>query len=160
MTENCIEKHIVLRAPLARVWEAITDSRQFGAWFGMDLDGPFAAGQAIAGRIAPTKVDPEVAKMQEPYAGTPVSFVVGRIEPMRLFSIRWHPFAIDPKVDYSAEPMTLITFVLAETAEGVELTLTETGFEHIPAHRRAEALKANDGGWAKQMELIAAYVRG
>ena len=158
MTDNRIEKHVLLKAPLDRVWQAITDSRQFGAWFGMDLDGPFAAGQPITGRIAPTQVDPEVAKMQEPYAGTPVNFVVDRIEPRTLFSIRWHPFAIDPKVDYSAEPMTLITFALKETAEGVELTLTETGFEHIPAHRRAEALKANDGGWAKQMELIAAYV--
>ncbi len=160
MTDNRIEKHVLLKAPLDRVWQAITDSRQFGAWFGMDLDGPFAAGQPITGRIAPTQVDPEVAKMQEPYAGTPVNFVVDRIEPRTLFSIRWHPFAIDPKVDYSAEPMTLITFALKETAEGVELTLTETGFEHIPAHRRAEALKANDGGWAKQMELIAAYVHG
>lgn len=158
MSENRIEKHVLLKASLDRVWQAITDSGQFGAWFGMDLDGPFAAGQPITGRIAPTQVDPEVAKMQEPYAGTPVNFVVDRIEPKTLFSIRWHPFAVDPKVDYSGEAMTLITFMLKETAEGVELTLTETGFEHIPAHRRAEALKANDGGWTKQMELIATYV--
>lgn len=153
-----IEKHTLLKAPLDKVWAALTDSRQFGIWFGMDLDGPFVAGQPITGRIAPTQVDPEVAKMQAPYAGTAVNFLVDRIEPKTLFSIRWHPFAIDPKVDYSAEPMTLITFTLKDTGEGVELTVTETGFEHIPAHRRAEALKANDGGWAKQMELIAAYV--
>ncbi len=159
MSNDRIEKHVVLKATLDRVWEAITDSRQFGTWFGMDLDGPFVAGQPIAGRIAPTQVDAEVAKMQEPYAGTPVSFVVDRIEPKTLFSIRWHPFAIDPDIDYSAEPMTLITFGLEETADGVALTLSETGFEHIPAHRRAAALKANDGGWAKQMELIAAYVQ-
>ena len=156
--ENRIEKHTVLKASLDRVWDALTDSGRFGVWFGMELDGPFVAGQAITGRIAPTQVDPEVAKMQEPYAGTAVSFVVDRIEPKSLFSIRWHPFAIDPKVDYSAEPMTLITFTLEETSDGVALTVTETGFEHIPAHRRAAALKANDGGWAKQMELIAAYV--
>ena len=158
MLDNRIEMHIVLKAPVARVWDALTDSRQFGIWFGMDLDGPFAAGQPITGRIAPTQVDAEVAKMQEPYAGTPVSFVIDRIEPKTLFSMRWHPFAIDPAVDYSGEPMTLIVFALKETNDGVELTVTETGFEHIPAHRRTAALKANDGGWAKQMELIAAYV--
>ena len=158
MSADRIEKHVVLGAPLDRVWDALTDARQFGVWFGMALDGPFVAGQPVSGRIAPTQVDPEVAKMQAPYAGTPVSFVVDRVEPKTLFSIRWHPFAIDPAVDYSDEPMTLITFVLTQTQAGVELTVSETGFEHIPAHRRAAALKANDGGWAKQMELIAAYV--
>lgn len=158
--ENHIEKRTILRAPLDRVWEALTDAQQFGIWFGMALDGPFVAGQPISGRIHPTQVDAEVAKMQEPYSGMPVSWVIDRIEPKRLFSMRWHPFAIDPKVDYSDEPMTLITFTLKETDEGVELTVTETGFENIPAHRRAEALKANAGGWAKQMELVAAYVHG
>ena len=158
MSDNRIEKHVVLKAPLDRVWAAITDSRQFGAWFGMELDGPFVAGQPITGKIKPTQVDAEVAKMQEPHAGKPVKLVIDRIEPKTLFSMRWHPFAIDPGIDYSDEPMTLITFVVKETADGVELTLTETGFEHIPAHRRAGALKANDGGWAKQMELINAYV--
>lgn len=158
MPDNRIEKHVILKAPLDRVWDALTDSRQFGIWFGMDLDGPFVAGQPITGRIVPTQVDAEVAAMQEPYAGTPVSFVIDRIQPKTLFSMRWHPFAIDPQVDYSGEPMTLIVFALKETNDGVALTVTETGFEHIPAHRRAAALKANDGGWAKQMELIAAYV--
>ncbi len=148
----------MLKASLDRVWDALTDSRQFGAWFGMALDGPFAAGEVTTGRIRPTEVDPEVAKMQEPYAGFPVKLAIDRIEPKTLFSLRWHPFAIDPDIDYSDEPMTLITFTLTETDGGVALTVTETGFEHIPAHRRAAALKANDGGWAKQMELIAAYV--
>ena len=158
MANNRIEKQIVLKASLDRVWQALTDSRQFGAWFGMALDGPFVAGQTITGRITPTQVDPDVAKMQAPYAGMPVSFLIDRIEPKTLFAMRWHPFAIDSNIDYSDEPMTLIVFALAETAEGVALSVTETGFEHIPAHRRAAALKANDGGWAKQMELIAAYV--
>lgn len=158
--ENRIEKRTILKAPLDRVWDALTDSQQFGIWFGMVLDGPFVAGQPISGRIHPTQVDAEVAKMQEPYSGMPVSWVIDRIEPKRLFSMRWHPFAIDPKVDYSDEPMTLITFTLKETSEGLELSVTETGFENIPAHRRAEALKANAGGWAKQMELVAAYVHG
>jgi len=158
ISENSIEKRALLKAPLDKVWEALTDARQFGIWFGMALDGSFVAGKAVTGHIRPTQVDPEVAKMQEPYAGMPVSWVVDRIEPKSLFSMRWHPYAIDRDVDYSGEPMTLITFTLKETGAGVELTVTETGFEHIPAHRRAEALKANAGGWAKQMELIAAYV--
>ena len=158
MAGDRIEKHVVLKASLDRVWEALPDSRQFGAWFGMTLDGAFVAGQPITGHIAPTQVDPEVAKMQQPYAGTPVGFLIDRIEPKTLFAMRWHPFAIDPEIDYSDEPMTLIVFTLEETADGVALTITETGFEHIPAHRRAAALTANDGGWAKQMELIAAYV--
>ncbi len=156
--DSHIEKRVILKAALDKVWDALTDSSQFGAWFGMALDGPFAAGEVIAGRIRPTEVDAEVAKMQEPYAGFPVKLAIDRIEPRTLFSLRWHPFAIDPNVDYSGEPMTLITFTLKETDAGVELTVTETGFEHIPSHRRAAALKANDGGWAKQMELIAAYV--
>jgi len=158
MPDDRIEKRTVLKAPLDKVWDALTDSRQFGIWFGMALDGPFVAGQPVAGRIRPTQVDAEVAKMQAPYDGMPVSWVIDRIEPKTLFSMRWHPYAVDPKIDYSDEPMTLITFTLKATGEGVELTVTETGFEHIPAHRRAEALKANAGGWAKQLELIAAYV--
>jgi uncharacterized protein YndB with AHSA1/START domain len=160
MSDNRIEKHIFLKAPLDRVWSALTDSRQFGIWFGMALDGPFVAGQPVTGCIRPTQVDAEVAKVQAPYDGFPVTLVIDRIEPKTLFSMRWHPYAIDRDVDYSGEPMTLVAFTLKETGEGVELTVTETGFEHIPAHRRAEALKANDGGWAKQMELIAAYVHG
>ena len=159
MSDNRIEKSVVLKAPLDRVWDALTDSRQFGVWFGMAFDGPFAAGEQITGHIAPTRMDPEIARMQEPYAGLPVKWLIDRIEPKTLFSMRWHPYAIDRNVDYSGEPMTLITFTLKETGEGGALTVTETGFERIPAHRRAEALKANDGGWAKQMELIAAYVQ-
>ncbi len=158
MPDNRIEKHTVLKASLDRVWQALTDSRQFGIWFGMELDGPFVAGQPVTGHIRPTQMDAEVARMQEPYSGFPVTWMIDRIEPKTLFSMRWHPYAVDRNVDYSGEPMTLITFTLKETGEGVELTVTETGFEHIPAHRRAEALKANSGGWAKQMELIAAYV--
>lgn len=138
--------------------DALTDSAQFGVWFGMKLDGPFVAGQPLKGHIVPTEMDPEIARMQAPYSGYPVNWMVDRIEPKSLFSLRWHPYAIDPEIDYSDEPMTLITFTLKEVTGGVALTVTETGFENIPAHRRTEALKANDGGWAKQMELIATYV--
>jgi uncharacterized protein YndB with AHSA1/START domain len=158
MTTDRIEKTVLLRAPHDRVWRAITDAKQFGTWFGVELDGPFTVGQRVTGRIAPTKVDPAVAKMQEPYAGTAVEWRVERIEPMRLFSFRWHPFAVDPKVDYGKEPTTLVEFVLEEAAGGTRLTITESGFDQIPLDRRAKAFAANEGGWTKQTELITAYL--
>jgi len=158
MTTDRIEKTVLLRAPHDRVWRAITDAKQFGTWFGVELDGPFAVGQRVTGRIAPTKVDPAVAKMQEPYAGTAVEWLVERVEPMRLFSFRWHPFAVDPKIDYAKEPTTLVEFVLEEAAGGTRLTITESGFDQIPLDRRAKAFAANEGGWAKQTDLITAYL--
>lgn len=157
-TTDRIEKKVVLRAPRERVWHAISDAKQFGTWFGVEFDGPFVAGARLTGRIAPTKVDPAVAKMQEPYVGLPFDCTVDRIEPMRLFSFRWHPFAIDPKVDYSREPTTLVVFELEEVVGGTQLTITESGFDRIPLERRARAFAANEGGWAKQTELIAKYV--
>lgn len=155
-----IEKKVMLKAPRDRVWRAISDSKQFGTWFGVEFDGPFVAGQAMKGRMAPTQVDREVARMQEPYAGMAFNCTIDRIEPMRLFSFRWHPFAIDPKVDYSKEPTTLVVFELEEVAGGTQLTITESGFDNVPLARRAAAFSANEGGWAKQAELIAKYVEG
>ena len=157
-TTDKIEKKVVLRAPHERVWKAISDSKQFGSWFGVDFDGPFVAGQRITGRMAPTKVDAAVAKRQEPYAGMKFDYTVDRIEPMRLFSFRWHPFAIEPGVDYSKEPSTLVVFELAKVEGGTRLTITESGFERIPLERRAKAFTANDGGWEKQTTLIEKYV--
>jgi uncharacterized protein YndB with AHSA1/START domain len=153
-----IKKQVLLNSPQSRVWKALTTSSEFGTWFGMKLEGPFKAGETIKGKIAPTAVDPEVAKMQEPHAGKAVNFFVDRIEPESKFVIKWHPFAIDPNKDYSKEPMTLITFSLEKKEDGTLLTITEDGFDKIPESRRAEALKANDGGWAKQTELIQKYL--
>ena len=153
-----IEKSAVLRAPLARAWSAVSDARQFGSWFGVELDGPFAEGRELTGRIVPTTVDAEVAKMQEPHRGKPFAFTVERIEPMRRISFRWHPFAIDPKVDYSKEPMTLIVFDLEQTQDGTRLTITESGFDAIPAQRREQAYRANEGGWEHQLRLVGKYV--
>lgn len=158
MTTDRIEKTIVLRAPRDRVWNAITDSKQFGTWFGVDFDKPFVAGTPISGRMTPTKVDPDVAKMQESFKGMKFDFTVARIEPMRLFSFRWHPFAIDPKADYSGEPTTLVVFELADVDGGTRLTITESGFDRIPLDRRAKAFEANSGGWEKQAELVAKYL--
>jgi uncharacterized protein YndB with AHSA1/START domain len=155
-----IEKKVHLRAQLERVWQAIADSSQFGIWFGVVFDGPFVAGTRLVGRITPTQVDPEVAAMQKPHEGKTFTFIVDRVEPMRTIAFRWHPYAVDPDVDYDSEPMTLVTFDLAEVADGVLLTISESGFDAIPLSRRAEAFTANDGGWAKQAELIKKYLVG
>lgn len=153
-----IEKRIVLRAPRERVWSAISDARQFGTWFGVEFDGDFVAGAPLKGKIVPTKVDAEIAKMQEPYTGTAFQIFVERIEPMRVFAFRWHPYAVDPKKDYTKEPTTLVTFELEDAPGGISLTITESGFDQIPLERRAEAFTSNDGGWTKQIELIQKYV--
>jgi len=155
---DAIEQTTVLDAPVAQVWRAISDSARFDAWFGVALDQPFVAGREALGRIVPTTVDPAVAQLQEPHRGKPWRVWVDQIEPERLFSFRWHPFAIDPARDYGAEPTTLVRFDLAEGAGGTRLTVTETGFDAIPADRRAQALAANAGGWAHQVQLIAQYL--
>jgi len=158
MDTDRIVKKIHLRAPRARVWRALTDSKEFGSWFGVKFDGPFAPDQPLRGVIVPTSVDPEVAKHQKPYEGKPFDIVVAQIEPQRLFSFRWHPFAVEPGVDYSHEPMTLIEFVLEEAANGTMLTVTESGFDSIPLERRAKAFTANEQGWGFVMSLIEKHL--
>jgi len=153
-----IEKKRVLRAPLSRVWRAVSVAEEFGQWFGVAFDGPFVAGQRLKGKIKPTTVDLEVAKLQAPHAGKAFDFTVDRVEPPHLISFRWHPFAIDPSVDYSQEPTTLIVFELTEVEGGTQLTITETGFDKVPLARRAQAFTANDGGWEHQMKLVEKYV--
>ena len=108
--------------------------------------------------MVPTSVDAEVAARQKLYEGFRFEFLVDRIEPMRLFSFRWHPFAIEPNVDYSKEPMTLVTFELEEVGGGTLLKVTETGFDKIPLARRAKAFEMNDRGWAEQMKRIERHV--
>lgn len=158
MAQDKIEKTVVLKATRERVWRAITDSGQFGRWFGVQFAGPFAEGAEIQGHIVPTEVDPEVAKLQEPHRGMPFQIHVERIEPMRLFAFRWRPFAVDPNHDYSDEPMTLVSFELADAEGGVLLTISEVGFAGLPAERRDEALRANDGGWAHQTVLLTKFL--
>lgn len=159
-TPDRIEKQIVLRAPVDRVWRAISQADEFGAWFGVRFDGPFAAGAAVTGRLTPTTVDPDVANLQAPHAGTPFAIVIERIEPPRLFSFRWHPYAVDPGHDYGTEPMTLVEFALSAVATGTRLVVTESGFDRIPLARRAAAFTANEGGWTHQCRLIDLYVQG
>ncbi len=153
-----IEKRVFLRAPQGRVWRAITDAGEFGTWFGLELEGSFAPGAPVTGRIKPTKVDAAVAQLQEKYAGMPLAFFVERIEPMSFFSFRWHPFAIESAVDYSSEPMTLVTFTLEPAEGGTVLTVVESGFDAIPIERRASAFEANEGGWAIQLQLVEKYL--
>jgi uncharacterized protein YndB with AHSA1/START domain len=153
-----IEKSILLRASPKRVWHAITDARQFGTWFGVEFDAPFAPGTHIRGRIVPTKVDAEVARMQEPWTGMECDITVECIEPMRLFSFHWHPGAPEPGTDLSKEPTTLVTFELKEVPEGTLLSITESGFDSIPLARRAEAFDGNAEGWRIQATLIEKYL--
>jgi uncharacterized protein YndB with AHSA1/START domain len=158
MDTNRIEKKVHLRAPLHRVWRAVSDAREFGSWFGVAFDGPFVAGARVTGKIVPTKADPEVAKTQKPYEGMAFDFRIERIEPERLLSFRWHPFAVDPAIDYSREPTTLVVFELTEVADGTVLTITESGFDAIPLARRAKAFTMNEQGWTAQTSLLEKYL--
>jgi len=158
MNTDRIEKSVLLRAPRKRVWRALSDSTEFGSWFGMNFDGPFVPGASMRGVIVPTAVDADVAKAQQPYQGLPVEIAIEQMEPERLFSFRWHPFAIEPGVDYSAEPTTLVVFELEEAPNGIMLTITESGFDRIPLARRAKAFTANEGGWAMVVKLVEKYV--
>jgi uncharacterized protein YndB with AHSA1/START domain len=151
-------KEVLLRAPPARVWKAITDARQFGSWFGVTFPGPFVAGAALVGSIVPTTVDEAVARSQRPYTGRTFEITVEAIEPMRRFAFRWHPFAIEPGVDYSAEPTTLVEFLLEPKGEDTQLTIVESGFDRIPLERRAKAFSANEGGWVAQTQLLTKFL--
>ncbi len=153
-----IEKKVVLRAPLARVWRAVGNAEEFGDWFGMKLEGDFVPGTRLLGRIVPTKADPEVAKGQEPYTNMKLEIFVERVEPEQLLSFRWHPFAIEPGVDDSGEPTTLVVLRLESVPEGTQLTITESGFDQLPLERRAKAFEMNDGGWAAQTRLIEKHL--
>jgi uncharacterized protein YndB with AHSA1/START domain len=153
-----IEKQVVLRAPRARVWQAISDAAEFGAWFGVEFEAPFAAGAIVPARLVPTRVDPEVARTQEKYAGTTFEIKVLRLEPMSLFSFRWHPYEPEGEADFESVPTTLVEFVLEEHPEGTLLTITESGFDSIPLAKRAEAFASNEQGWTIQATLIGKYL--
>lgn len=142
-----IERTVVLRAPRSRVWHALTDARQFGEWFGVAMESGFAAGQRASGRIT-----------HPGYEHLAFEVNVERMDAQHTFSFRWHPYAIDPAVDYSTEPATLVEFRLQDVPEGTRLTVVESGFDRIPAARRAEAFRMNDSGWAAQMDNITRHV--
>lgn len=147
MNSDRIEKQIELSAPISRVWRALTDHREFGEWFRVKLEGPFVAGKTSKGHI--TYPGYEHYKWEA---------VITKLEPETYFAFTWHPYAIDLNHDYSKEEPTLVEFRLEKTAKGTRLTLTESGFDKIPADRRPEALRMNTGGWEEQMKNIQRHV--
>jgi uncharacterized protein YndB with AHSA1/START domain len=146
MTDR-IEKTIELQAPVSRVWKALTDYQEFGKWFRVRLEGPFVPGQSSRGQIT-----------YPGYEHLRWEAIVQKMEPERLFSFTWHPYAVDPKKDYSKEPPTLVEFTLEKTANGTLLRIVESGFDKLPSRRRDEAFRMNEGGWSAQLENIAQHV--
>jgi uncharacterized protein YndB with AHSA1/START domain len=142
-----IEKRVVLRASRSRVWRAISTAEEFGAWFRVNLEGVFAEGATVRGRITHPGYEHVTLEMR-----------VERIEPERYFSYRWHPNAIDTAADYSAEPTTLVEFILEDVEGGTAVTIVESGFDRIPLARRAEAFRMNEQGWAGEIKNLATYV--
>ena len=146
MTDR-IEKTIELNAPISRVWRALTDYQEFGEWFRVRLEGPFVPGQIARGRIT-----------YPGYEHLRWEAIVQKMEPERLFSFTWHPYAVDPNEDYSKEPPTLVEFILEPTAKGTSLRIVESGFDKLPSKRREEAFRMNERGWSAQLENIAQHV--
>ena len=143
-----IERKILLKAPRSRVWLALSNAEEFGAWFGVDFKGKaFAAGQPVKGQVT-----------YPGYEHLVMEVFIERIIPERLLSWRWHPAAIDPAVDYSPEPTTLVVFELQDVEGGVELSVVESGFDKIPAARRATAFRLNTSGWDEQLVNIEKHV--
>ena len=145
--EDRIEKTVELEAPVARVWRALTDHKEFGHWFRVDLDQKFEAGGKSTGRMT-----------YPGHEGTPWVVYVERMEPEQLFSYRWRPHAIDPEVDYSGDPTTLVEFRLEAMDAATRLSIVESGFDGLPAAQRAEAFRRNEGGWAEQVKNIERHV--
>jgi uncharacterized protein YndB with AHSA1/START domain len=146
MTDR-IEKSVELKIPLSRAWRALTDHREFGAWFRVQLDTPFAPGKTVRGQIT-----------HPGYEHLKWEMVVQKMEPERLFSFTWHPYAVDPDRDYSSEVPTLVEFTLEKSATGTLLRVVESGFDKIPDKRRLEAFRMNETGWSEQMKNFARHV--
>ena len=167
-TTDRIEKRVTLKAPISRVWRAIADAKEFGSWFGFTLEGPFAVGKAMKGRFdgtldeaaimaAQKQMGLEPSKVKLPAADTTFC-TVEAMEPERYFSFRWIPYGIDAEADPANEPTTLVEFRLEPAEGGTHLTIVESGFDRVPAHRRARAFRMNEGGWAAQANNLEKYV--
>lgn len=147
MNTNSIEKQIEIKAPVARVWRALTDHVEFGKWFGAKMETPFAVGKTTKGKILETD-----------YAHIQLAATVVKMDAERLFSYTWHPFATDKDMDYSKETPTLVEFTLAESKGGTLLTVRESGFDKIPASRRDEAFRMHEQGWVGQLQNVKDHV--
>ena len=146
-TPDRIEKQVTLDAPRSRVWRALTDVAQFNTWFGVSLTTPFTPGAEVSGKISIRNYD-----------HVTMTIWIETMEPERFFSFRWHPYAIEAGVDYSAEPTTLVSFTLEDAAGGTRLTIVESGFDAIPATRRAKAFSMNSAGWDGQAKNIQKFL--
>jgi uncharacterized protein YndB with AHSA1/START domain len=143
-----IERSILLKAPIARVWQALSDADAFGSWFGVKFDGAaFEAGKRVVGSIT-----------YPGYEYLRFDVEIERVEPQRLLSWRWHPAPVERGRDYSAEPTTLVVFELKEVDGGTLLSVVESGFDQVPPERRTEAFRMNSGGWDDQMKNLERYV--
>lgn len=169
-TTDRIEKRVTLRAPVSRVWRAIADSREFGSWFGFELEGAFAPGKTITGTFTEDLNEAAIIEFQKRAGVRPskvklpeknaVFCTVERMEPEHYFSFRWIPYGIDAEIDPKNEPTTLVELRLEKVPEGTLLTIVESGFDRVPAHRRERAFRMNEGGWAAQAENLKKYVDG
>lgn len=155
---DVIEKQVLLKAPIQRVWEAISDAGQFGQWFGARFAEPFRAGRRVQATLVPTATDAEVAAQQAPYSGMTFDIHIERMEPMRHLSFRWQPGVPEDGVVPSPDEMTVVSFDLEKVAGGTRLTIRESGFEAIPLERRASAFEGNAQGWEIQAMLLAKYL--
>jgi uncharacterized protein YndB with AHSA1/START domain len=147
-TTDRIERTILINAPILRVWRALSRAEEFGNWFGAELKGQeFVAGQRVQGNIT-----------HPGYEHVVFDALIERIEPQKLLSFRWHPYAVEPSIDYSKEPTTLVVFELKEVEGGTLLSVVESGFDQLPLSRRAEAFRMNSGGWDAQMKNVQTHV--
>jgi uncharacterized protein YndB with AHSA1/START domain len=170
MVADKIEKRVTLRAPVARVWRAIADAREFGSWFGFEFDGDFAAGKTVRGTFQGELDEAALVEHQKALGLRPSKVkrpppnatfcTVVRVEPESYLSFRWIPYGIDADIDPANEPTTLVEFRLEAVAEGTLLTIVESGFDAVPAHRRERAFRMNEGGWAAQADNVKKYVEG
>jgi uncharacterized protein YndB with AHSA1/START domain len=158
MSEDRIEKSVVIRAPRDRVWKALTDSQEFGRWFGAKFEGPFVPGRTVRGAIAPSEVATPEETTGNPYLGKPLLIQVERIEPPRRFSYRWQPLESSPDLEVVEDPSTLVEFILEETKDGTRLTVVETGFSQIPATHRKSAYESHEGGWGIQVQRVRVHI--
>jgi uncharacterized protein YndB with AHSA1/START domain len=147
-TTDRIERKVLLKAPRARVWRALSNAEEFGGWFGVNLQGKsFAPGQRTQGQVT-----------HPGYEYIVFEIWIERVEPERLLSWRWHPAPVEKGVDYSSEPTTLVTFELKDVEGGTLLSVVESGFDNIPSHRRLGAFRENSEGWDAQMKNVEKHV--
>jgi uncharacterized protein YndB with AHSA1/START domain len=143
-----IEKSFVVKAPVSRVWEALSDHRQFGQWFRVALDQPYEVGGRSTGQ------------MTEPgYEQYKWRAVIEALEPERRLAFRW-VHSDTPEAPKDEDPMTLVEFRLVAKGDATEVTITESGFEALPDAKRGEALRSNAEGWDIQAGNLVDYLAG